>query len=88
MRGPLELPAGDITARFAEPLRSRLTVRICRLRWPSLRASRANASPSRFPRLTRGHNHRKSGTLAVLASTALPLVASRITSPGPRPRDV
>src|SRR5215470_4321879 len=39
MRGPLELPAGDITARFAEPLRSRLTVRICHMRWPSLRAS-------------------------------------------------
>src|SRR6516164_3431725 len=28
MRGPLELPSGDITARFAEPLRSRLKVRI------------------------------------------------------------
>src|SRR5215510_2241810 len=85
MRGPLKLPAGDITARFAEPLRSRLTVRICHMRWPSLRASRANASLSRLPRLTRRHNHRK----AALEKPCSPgFNGSAITSPGPGLRDV
>src|SRR5215471_20830382 len=75
MRVHSKSSTGDITARFAERLRSRRKIGICHLRRPALQALRVNAALAANAALANLCSH----SLTVLS----PLIACGIMSPGP-----